>query len=280
MVRIKTPGIITFSEYRQAKIASQFTIAEAIVCCYCQEPVEINRCGNENLLDCEQHGTMRLEVSDYTFYLHRINGRLLDKNYSPFEVHNLVEHQGCPFCRGCLKMGDTHTYETHPENQVFRYPLDCSQCEISFYVVDHHGVLRFQPKPEHFHPDFQHNIESPNDIETTSPQGHPEDVWHQTYAPEETKTADTVKVSETTPTESAQPAINVVDNDSETKAEDPANKRKYVRKQILRVLHINGIPMRRSEIQANANGNVVKPLRKLVKDGLVIQPKRGYYSLP
>jgi len=252
MVRIKTPGIITFSEYNQAKIASQFTIAKAIVCCYCQEPVEVEQCGSENLMECEQHGTMRLEVSDedMTFYLHRLNGRLLGEDSVS------LANKGCPFCDSTLEAGITHIYETRPDNQVLGYPLDCSMCEISFYVVvSHQGELRFQPKPDHFQPDFQ------NDIETASPR---------------------VEVSEPTLTDNALPAIDVFDNNAETTPSQVAapSKGKNVRKQILRVLHASGTPLRRSEIQAQVDGNVVKPLRKLVNDGLVIQPKRGYYSLP
>lgn len=262
MVRIKTPGIITFSEYRHAKNASQLTIAEAIVCGYCQEPVEIERCGGENLLECKQHGTMRLELADdlMTFYLHRLNGRYLNEYPS-----DLVEKKGCPFCHGSLKIGINHIYETPPENKLLSYPLDCDSCEISFYVVGHNGELRFQPKPEHLHPDpdFQQDIEIPNDLETTSPQ---------------------VEVSEPTLTDRVLPAIDAFDNKAETPpsqeaAPANANKRKHVKKQILRVLHLHGT-LRRSEIQEHVDGNVVKPLRELVRDGLVVQPRRGYYSLP
>lgn len=244
---LKTPGSITFQEYNQAKIESRLTIAKAIVCCYCQEPVEINSSGPETLLDCEQHGTMRLEVDldNNAFYLHRINGRLLGE-----ESTILSKDKACPFCSGGMKAGITYNYETRLENQLLRYPLSCADCGVSFYVVARNRELRFQPKPEHF--EF-------SDFETTSP-------------------VSPIEVSETTPTERSQP---VIASESETGAAAPRNKKgKDVKGQILRVLRASGVPMRRSQIQAHVEGNVVKPLNKLVKDGLVIRLRKGWYVLP
>lgn len=276
---IKTRGVITIEEYKQAEAEAKFTIAKTIHCCYCQETVKINPRTNETLLICPQHGTMRLEVENteyratsisqptrgtMSFYLHRLNGRLFDE-----EATLLAENKGCPFCQWNLQPGITHIGEIRLKNQLLNDPLYCHGCDISFLVIARQGALRFQPKAKHLQ----------NALETKQYQTHLEDDWYQTDNAPDTNTADTVEVSGfPTPTETA---ISVVENDSETKSSlpAPANQKKNTREQILRVLHRNASPMQRKDIQAQVDGKVSKPLAKLISDGVVVQPKWGWYAL-
>lgn len=277
MIKLKTPGVITMSEYHQAKIASQFTIATSIVCCYCQEPVQINSAGPETLLDCQEHGTMRLEVLDKVFYLQRLNGRLLDEE-APSDI---VENKGCPFCRSCLEIGETHIYETLPENQVLRYPLRCRSCDISFYVVAHDGVLRLKPKPEHLQLFYDDEVSEGEVSETVFSETSSSDGRASVREGFQTD-GNGLRVSASLANQASPPDTIFSDNNSQTNPSQGAStkKGKHVKKQILRVLRRNAVPTKRNEIQKQVDGNVVKPLRELVRDGRLVQPRGGWYALP
>lgn len=312
MVQLKTRGIITVSEYHQACIASQFTIAKTILCCYCPEPVKINPRVNETLLVCPQHGTMRLEVGNteyrgdsisqpmhgtMSFYLHRLNGRLFAE-----DAVYLAENKGCPFCQWNLQPGTTHIGEVRLKNQLLNDPLYCNGCDISFLVIAHQGELRFQPKPEHLL----------NDIETTAPQTRLEDVWlHPQNAPE-TNTAETAEVSDPTPTETATPAISEAphqrppqgdrrdirtptpreeslsdtladDNIPETPKLKPkahSNEKKDIQGQILAILPADGSLMKAKDLLANIGGrrnNKYAAIDRLIDQDLIERVGQGWY---
>ena len=102
--KTKDLGIIIPEEYQQAELAGTLTIAEGIVCSYCQDPVEIH---DPLQFHCKQHRWRELRMFDnpgYPAVGNEYYGTMmfyLDVIPKiPLEAHRrlLAEYKSCPFC--------------------------------------------------------------------------------------------------------------------------------------------------------------------------------------
>ena len=156
MAKLKTPGIITPEEYQQTELDGTLTIANNIVCSYCQNTVEIQ---DPLQFHCKQHGWLELRMFDNPGYPAVVNERSgtmmfffdvlaeipLDADHRLLDADRrlLAEYKGCPFCNRNL-------FPKEKNVDITQQSLFCDQCRVSFRIEVSEQRMYFQPESKHF----------------------------------------------------------------------------------------------------------------------------------
>ena len=172
-IRLKTPGIITEEEYRQAELVGRFTLTDEVDCSYCLAPMKIHTDPLE--CHCPEHGRLELRMfsnqgnqnyGTMRFYFEKVNTAVFDKEQ---RLGDLAKYKGCPFCNRNLRG------RANQENQpIVEQRLYCDQCQVDFQIQVRGQSLWFQPKEEYLaaetqkegEEDTQHNSQqTPDNVE-------------------------------------------------------------------------------------------------------------------
>lgn len=175
MSKLKTYGIITEEEYRQAERNGKLLITENAVCSYCHGPVEVH---DNSYLYCRQHSQLALRIMAYPGYpsvpkevprykqMHFFFSKL-ERNRTLFDRQQpeyIAREKGCPFCDRYLSHG-----QTGRDASLLNHPLFCPDCGVSFLIevierrVDDKNRLQLRFKPiETIFSDTENDVEHTN----------------------------------------------------------------------------------------------------------------------
>ena len=161
MPKLKTYGVITEDEYRQAEQDGRFLIADTVACKYCEKPVRVDT--DPQYFYCPQHYQLALTMYWYPGYpavpmdaprYRQMDFLLsaLERNQPLFDRRQpeyIAREKGCPFCDRYLTPVDPNI-ETQRDASLLNQKMFCSDCGVSFRieVIDVIGVLQI-----HFTPD-------------------------------------------------------------------------------------------------------------------------------
>ena len=155
MSKLKTKGVITQHEYKQAEEANKFSITDKLICSYCAQPVTliINRYAN-HYVNCTQHPYLKLTMTtppvdpqppykQMHFSLSR-----LERN-RPFSNNEksayIALEKGCPFCDRYMAANLRHLVS---EGCFYTTPTDPhhSQRQIEKVAYRLSNIRRLQKK--------------------------------------------------------------------------------------------------------------------------------------
>ena len=145
MPKLKTYGVITEDEYRQAEQEGRFLIADTVTCSYCDQPVTVDT--DTQYLYCPQHYQLALTMYWYPGYpavpmdaprykeMHFFLSQL-ERNLPLFDrtqPEYLAREKGCPFCDRYLTPVDPRI-EAQRDASLLNQSMFCPECGVSFLI--------------------------------------------------------------------------------------------------------------------------------------------------
>ena len=145
MPKLKTYGVITEEELKQAEREGAFLIADTVTCSYCDNPVSVSE--NPEYLYCPQHYQLALSMYWYPGYpavpmdaprYKQMHFRLsqLERNQPLFDRRQpeyLATEKGCPFCERYLTPVNTRR-EGERDVSLLNQKMFCPECGVSFLI--------------------------------------------------------------------------------------------------------------------------------------------------
>lgn len=143
MPKLKTYGVITEEEVKQAERDGKFLIVDTVTCSYCQKPVSVDE--NPKYLYCPQHYQLALSMAMYPGYpavakdaprykqMHFFLSKL-ERNRTLFDSekrHDIAREKGCPFCDRYMSPVEPPR-EMEKDVSLLNQPMFCPECGVSF----------------------------------------------------------------------------------------------------------------------------------------------------
>mgnify|MGYP000352180102 CR=1 FL=1 len=296
MPKLKTYGVITEDELKQAKQAGRFLIAENVTCSYCHQPVSIDT--DTRYLYCPQHYQLALSMYWYPDYpavpmdaprykeMH-FHLSQLARNQTLFDNtprKDIATEKGCPFCERYLTPVDP-SIEGQRDMSLLNQKMSCPECGVSFLIEviaptgrETDGLqLRFTPDATRLkdtptqHTDVEHDAQpianTPQEVADVSRA----DTEQETLHSHDDATADTENLPQSQP------------NAIETLIDEHPNRHTDIAGQIVAYLtdaenHTAGTAEMRTAIGCTTEG-FNKARKKLIDAGQIRQRQRGVYQL-
>ena len=214
MPKLKTYGVITEDELKQAQRLGKFRIAENVTCSYCDQPVTVDT--DTQYLYCPQHYQLALTMYWYPGYpavpmdaprykeMHFFLSQL-ERNLPLFDrtqPEYLAREKGCPFCDRYLTPVDPRS-EGERDFSLLNQPMSCPECGVSFLisvstrtlwnqaVLSLHFTLQDQDRQKIFAAETTQKPQGPVATDTQNPDRHttlPQQTTHQPQGPVATDT--------------------------------------------------------------------------------------------
>ena len=293
MPKLKTQGVITEDELKQAERDGKFLIADTVTCSYCDQPVTVDT--DPQYLYCPQHYQLALSLHWYPGYpavpydaprYKQMHFHLsqLERNQPLFDRRQpeyIAREKGCPFCDRYMSAVDPRR-EGERDVSLLNQKMFCPECGVSFLIevvgVEQRLQMRFTPDAEklraHRTAEAEHSQTQHDDTETVADNDTP----HTENLPTTPKTVNPPPNPPVNPPENQSQA-----HASETEADEHPNAHTDIAGQIVEYLSDAPDNTARTGEMRTAIGCVPegfnKAVKKLITHGQIRKIKRGVYQL-